>query len=100
MERLYRVFRSSIFNFWRCLLITRLENGLFTYAVLYIDPNLIEQAITPKTKAIIPVHLYGHPANMDLILDIAKRHNLAVIEDAAEAHGAKYKGYPVGGLVR
>jgi len=63
-----------------------------------IDPNLIEQAITPKTKAIIPVHLYGHPANMDLILDIAKRHNLAVIEDAAEAHGAKYKGHPVGGI--
>ncbi len=63
-----------------------------------IDPNLIEQAITPKTKAIIPVHLYGHPANMDLILDISKRHNLAVIEDAAEAHGAKYKGQPVGGI--
>ncbi len=61
-----------------------------------IDPSAIEAAITPKTKAIMPVHLYGHPADMDPIMAIAKRHGLIVIEDAAQAHGAKYKGRPVG----
>lgn len=63
-----------------------------------IDPDQIEQAISPKTKAVVPVHLYGHPANMDPILDIAKEYNLAVIEDAAEAHGALYKGKCVGSI--
>ncbi len=63
-----------------------------------IDPNLIEEAITPNTKAIIPVHLYGHPADMDPILDIASSNKLAVIEDAAEAHGAEYKGEKVGSI--
>jgi perosamine synthetase len=63
-----------------------------------IDPNLIEQKITPKTKAIMVVHLYGHPVDMDPILNIAKKHNLYVIEDAAEAHGAKYKNKMVGGI--
>jgi len=63
-----------------------------------IDPKKIQEAITPKTKAIIPVHLYGHPADMDPILDIARIHNLSVIEDAAEAHGAEYKGRKVGSL--
>jgi perosamine synthetase len=63
-----------------------------------IDPKLIEQAITKKTKAIMVVHLYGHPVDMDPILAIAKKHHLFVIEDAAEAHGALYKGKPVGGL--
>lgn len=61
-----------------------------------IDPDKIEEAITPKTKAIIPVHLYGHPCDMDAIIGIAERHNLLVIEDAAEAHGAEYKGQKVG----
>ncbi len=56
-----------------------------------IDPKKIEAKITPKTKAIIPVHIYGHACEMDSILAIAKKHNLRVIEDAAEAHGGEYK---------
>ncbi|RCJ15748.1 erythromycin biosynthesis sensory transduction protein eryC1 [Nostoc sp. ATCC 43529] len=63
-----------------------------------ISPEQIEAAITPKTKAIVAVHLYGQPANMDLINEIAKRYKLKVIEDAAQAHGASYKGQRVGGL--
>lgn len=63
-----------------------------------IDPTRIEAAITPRTKAIIAVHLYGQPADMDAINSIAKKHNLKVIEDAAQAHGARYKGKRVGTL--
>jgi dTDP-4-amino-4,6-dideoxygalactose transaminase len=63
-----------------------------------IDPNRIEEAITIRTRAILPVHLYGQPADMDPIFEIAKRHNLKVIEDAAQAHGARYKGKRSGGL--
>lgn len=63
-----------------------------------INPSLIEEKITDKTKAIIPVHLYGQCADMDIILDIAKRHNLYVIEDAAQAIGAKYKGRMAGSM--
>ena len=63
-----------------------------------IDPTLIESAITSRTKAIIAVHLYGQPADMDAINAIAKRHGLKVIEDAAQAHGARYKGRRVGSL--
>jgi perosamine synthetase len=63
-----------------------------------INPALIEAAVTPRTKAIMPVHLYGHPCDMDAIMDIARRHNLAVIEDAAQAIGADYKGKRVGGF--
>lgn len=61
-----------------------------------IDPEEIEKAITPATKAIIPVHIYGQPCDMDKILAIAKKHNLYVIEDCAEAHGALYNGKKVG----
>lgn len=63
-----------------------------------IDPNRIEQAITKRTKAIIPVHLYGQPADMDAIIGIAKQYGLKVIEDAAQAHGARYKGRRAGSL--
>jgi perosamine synthetase len=63
-----------------------------------IEPESIMKAITAKTKAIIPVHLYGHPADMDKINEIAKEYGLLVIEDAAEAHGAEYKGRKVGSL--
>ncbi len=65
-----------------------------------IDPELTEQAITRKTKGIIAVDLYGHPADMDAINHIAAIHGLWVIEDAAEAHTAKYKGRPAGGLAK
>ena len=63
-----------------------------------IDPMKLEAAITPKTKAIIPVHLFGQPADMDPIMEIASKHHLTVIEDAAQAIGAEYKGRPVGSL--
>lgn len=63
-----------------------------------INPEKIEEAITDKTKAIMPVHLYGQPADMDPINEIAKDHGLKVIEDAAQAHGAIYKGKKVGNL--
>jgi perosamine synthetase len=63
-----------------------------------IDPATIEALITPRTKAIMPVHLYGHPADMDPILEIAREHGLSVVEDAAEAHGATYRSRRVGGI--
>lgn len=63
-----------------------------------MNPALLEEKITPNTKAILVVHIYGHPADMNPIFEIAKKHNLFVIEDAAEAHGAEYKGKKVGSL--
>jgi len=61
-----------------------------------IDPSKVESAITDRTKAIMPVHLYGQACNMDLIMQIARKHNLFVVEDCAQAHGATYKGKKVG----
>jgi dTDP-4-amino-4,6-dideoxygalactose transaminase len=63
-----------------------------------MNPSLIEAAITPRTKAIVPVHLHGLMADMDTIMEIARRHDLVVIEDAAQAHGAEYKGRRAGSI--
>lgn len=65
-----------------------------------LDPARLEAAITPRTRAVIPVHLYGRPADMDPILDIANRHHLLVIEDACQAHGARYRGRRAGSMGR
>jgi perosamine synthetase len=63
-----------------------------------MDVDQVEKAITPKTKAIMPVHIYGHPVDMDPIMALADKHGLIVIEDAAEVHGAEYKGRKCGGI--
>jgi dTDP-4-amino-4,6-dideoxygalactose transaminase len=63
-----------------------------------LDPDLLERAVTPRTKAVIPVHLFGQMADMDPILEIARRHGLRVIEDACQAHGAEYKGRKAGSM--
>src|SRR4029077_15452726 len=63
-----------------------------------LDARQMEAAVTERTRAILPVHLYGQPADMDPILDLARRHKLVVIEDAAQAHGAEYKGRRVGSI--
>jgi len=65
---------------------------------LCIDPMSVKSLISERTKAIIPVHLYGHPADMDALMEIGVAHGVDIIEDAAEAHGAEYKGRRVGGL--
>jgi len=71
--------------------IVDVEPDIFT-----LDPEQLEKAYTPKTKAIMPVHIYGHPADMDPIIEFAQKHNLYIIEDAAETHGATYKGKKCG----
>jgi dTDP-4-amino-4,6-dideoxygalactose transaminase len=63
-----------------------------------IDPTAVERAITPRTRAIVPVHLYGHPANMTPLLELAASRDIWVIEDAAQAHGAEFKGRPCGSI--
>jgi perosamine synthetase len=63
-----------------------------------IDVSQVEEKITPRTRAIAVVHTYGHPAEMDSLVEIARKHGLALVEDAAEAHGARYHGKPVGGI--
>jgi len=69
-------------------------------ATYTLDPERFEKAITPRTRAVIPVHLFGQPADMDPILDIAERHGLSVIEDACQAHGARYRGRRAGCMGR
>jgi len=96
------------------VLVSTFTNMATCFAVLYqgatpvpvdiepdtwnINPALIEEKISEKTKAILVVHIYGHPVDMDPILSIAKRHGLYVVEDCAEAHGALYKGRKAGSL--
>ncbi|MBI2463496.1 DegT/DnrJ/EryC1/StrS family aminotransferase [Candidatus Peregrinibacteria bacterium] len=84
---------EAVSNVGATPIFAEIENTTFT-----INPNDIEKRITSKTKAILPVHVYGQVADMDSILEIAKKHNLAVIEDCAQAHLAEYKGHrvPVG----
>ena len=65
-------------------------------ATMNLDPKLLERVITPKTKAVMPVHLYGHPFDLDPILAICRKHKLPLVEDAAQAHAAKYRGKVVG----
>jgi dTDP-4-amino-4,6-dideoxygalactose transaminase len=67
-------------------------------ATYNLDPDRVEEAITARTRVLLPVHLYGQPADMDAINQIARNHGLLVLEDAAQAHGALYKGRPVGSL--
>ncbi|MDA8131725.1 MAG: DegT/DnrJ/EryC1/StrS family aminotransferase [Elusimicrobia bacterium] len=96
------------------VLVSTLTNMATFFAVLYqgavpvpvdiepdtlnMDPALLEGLVTPRTRAILVVHLFGHPVDMDPVLAVAKKHKLLVIEDCAEAHGALYKGRKVGGL--
>ena len=68
------------------------------YDTFNLAPERVEQAVTPRTKAIIPVHFAGQAADMDAFLDIARRHNLVVLEDAAHAHGAAWKGRGLGSI--
>ena len=63
-----------------------------------LDPEMLEAAITPRTVGILPVHLYGHPANLDRVMEVARRHNLWAVEDCAQAHGALYQGRRVGSI--
>ncbi len=68
-----------------------IEDGGFN-----IDPTTLSALVTERTRAVIPVHLYGHPCDMDAVLEVAGKHDLRIIEDCAQAHGARYKGRPVG----
>src|SRR5260221_1779545 len=65
-------------------------------ATFNLDPKLVEPAITPRTKALMPVHLYGYPADLDPLLEVSRKHNLPLVEDAAQAHGAQYRAKVVG----
>lgn len=84
---------SSILFTGACPVFVDIEDETYN-----IDVKKIETAITSRTKAILPIHLYGHPCDMDAISSIAEKHNLAIIEDAAQAIGAEYKNKPVGGF--
>lgn len=68
------------------------------HSTLNINPVLVEKKVTRKTRVILPVHLFGHPVDLDPLMEVAQKHDLPVIEDAAQAHGARYKGKKVGSL--
>ncbi|MHB0878615.1 MAG: DegT/DnrJ/EryC1/StrS family aminotransferase [Anaerolineae bacterium] len=94
---------TTAFTFWSTAAAILHHNAIPIFADIdpltyTIDPALIEERITDHTRAILPVHIHGMPADMDPILDIAKRHNLIVIEDACQAHGATYKGRKTGSI--
>ena len=91
------------FTFWASAAAVLHQNAIPVFvdiepSTFCIDPEKIEEKITERTRAIMPVHIHGMPADMDPINQIAKKHNLVVIEDACQAHGAKYKGKKVGAL--
>ena len=89
-------FMATALAIWRCGARPVLVDA--DPATYTLNPALLEAAITPATRAVIPVHLFGQPADMDPILEIARRHNLLVVEDACQAHGARYKGKRTGSL--
>src|SRR5207245_8888025 len=89
----FKVISTAIDMFLAGALLLLVDVDLKTW---YIDPTKIEQKITPRTKAIMAVHMYGHPCDMTAIMKIARRHNLYVIEDCAIAHGAEVNGQKVG----
>jgi dTDP-4-amino-4,6-dideoxygalactose transaminase len=94
---------TTAFTFLATALAVLQQNAVPVFADIdprtyNIDPARIEERITPRTRAIIPVHIHGNPADLDAILAIARKHRLTVIEDAAQAHGAVYKGKKVGGI--
>ena len=85
------------FTFWASAAAVLHHNAIPVFVDIHpktycIDPTLIEAKITERTKAIMPVHIHGMPADMDAVQKIAEKHNLKVIEDVAQAHGARYKG--------
>lgn len=94
---------TTAFTFLATALAVLQQNAVPVFADIdprtyNLDPARIEERITPRTRAIIPVHIHGNPADLDAILAIARKHRLTVIEDAAQAHGAVYRGKMVGGI--
>lgn len=92
---------TSAFTYWSTAAAVLHHNGIPVFTDIdpksyTMDPALIEERITEKTKALLPVHIHGMPADMDPIMDVARRHNLVVIGDCCQAHGATYKGTKVG----
>ena len=89
---------TNMATFFAVLLARRRFPSIIEPDTWNMNPDLLEAKITPKTKAILVVHIYGHPVDMDKVSAVAKKYNLFVIEDAAEAHGALYKGRKAGSL--
>jgi perosamine synthetase len=94
---------TAAFSFWSSAAAILHNNGVPVFADIdprtyTLDPALIEERITPHTKAILPVHINGMPADMDPIMEVARKHGIPVVEDACQAHGATYKGRKTGSL--